>query len=384
MIPYQIRSVQLINLVRDIKGGNLISDSYFQRNLVWRETHKKDLVKTILDGFPFPLIFISKGKIDIERMQSVACIVDGQQRCDAIVSYIDNDFSVDGRFFREFSEDEKSKFFKYEIPVCELDLLNDDKRVLEIFKRINRTSNSLTGIEKQASEYGASYYMLVCKLLTGQILSLTEVENIDDFIVNENESEEDDLTLDLAEVPSKENFRIDPNVPDDFITWAKTIDCTYYKSLINSPDIFTPLEISRKVNLQYTLNILTTYLAGFYNRNKLVNNYLADYIDEFPQKNEIVSHFNRVAEFYIKLNLEETSIWFKKANFFSLFLVFSNNYDYILENKELIKKNLDSFENLPQYKEYQILAKEGVNNLKERRLRNEYIESFILQKDLII
>lgn len=382
MIPYQIRSVQLINLVRDIKGGNLISDSYFQRNLVWRETHKKDLVKTILDEFPFPLIFISKGKIDIEKMQSVSCIVDGQQRCDAIVSYIDNKFSVDGKYFRDFSEDEKSKFFKYEIPVCELDLLNDDKRVLEIFKRINRTSNSLTGIEKQASEFGASYYMLVCKLLTGQILSLADVENLDDFIVIENEEEQSNLDLD--EIPTKENFRIDPNVPDEFIEWARTVDCTWYKALITSPKIFTSLEISRKVNLQYTLNILTTYLAGFYNRNKMVNEYLADYIDEFVQKDQIVQKFNSIAKYYLDLNLKNDSIWFNKANFFSLFVVFLNtDFNYLLENKESIEKNLNSFAILQEYKDYQILAKEGVNNLKERRLRNEYIENFIIKKDLV-
>lgn len=382
MIPYQIRSVQLINLVRDIKGGNLISDSYFQRNLVWRETHKKDLVKTILDEFPFPLIFISKGKIDIEKMQSVSCIVDGQQRCDAIVSYIDNKFSVDGKYFRDFSEDEKSKFFKYEIPVCELDLLNDDKRVLEIFKRINRTSNSLTGIEKQASEFGASYYMLVCKLLTGQILSLADVENLDDFIVIENEEEQSNLDLD--EIPTKENFRIDPNVPDEFIEWARTVDCTWYKALITSPKIFTSLEISRKVNLQYTLNILTTYLAGFYNRNKMVNEYLADYIDEFVQKDQIVQKFNSIAKYYLDLNLKNDSIWFNKANFFSLFVVFLNtDFNYLLENKESIEKNLNSFAILQEYKDYQILAKEGVNNLKERRLRNKYIEKFIIKKDLV-
>lgn len=382
MIPYQIRSVQLINLVRDIKGGNLISDSYFQRNLVWRETHKKDLVKTILDEFPFPLIFISKGKIDIEKMQSVSCIVDGQQRCDAIVSYIDNKFSVDGKYFRDFSEDEKSKFFKYEIPVCELDLLNDDKRVLEIFKRINRTSNSLTGIEKQASEFGALYYMLVCKLLTGQILSLADVENLDDFIVIENEEEQSNLDLD--EIPTKENFRIDPNVPDEFIEWARTVDCTWYKALITSPKIFTSLEISRKVNLQYTLNILTTYLAGFYNRNKMVNEYLADYIDEFVQKDQIVQKFNSIAKYYLDLNLKNDSIWFNKANFFSLFVVFLNtDFNYLLENKESIEKNLNSFAILQEYKDYQILAKEGVNNLKERRLRNEYIENFIIKKDLV-
>lgn len=45
MIPYQIRSIQLLNLVRDIKTNSLIPNAYFQRNLVWRDVHKKDLIK---------------------------------------------------------------------------------------------------------------------------------------------------------------------------------------------------------------------------------------------------------------------------------------------------------------------------------------------------
>ncbi|WP_332835900.1 hypothetical protein [Psychrobacter sp. KH172YL61] len=95
------------------------------------------------------MIFISKGEIDVERMISTSCIVDGQQRSNAIVSFVNNEYHIDGRYFKDFSEDEKANFFKYEIPVCELDIKNTDPRLLDIFQRINRTSDSLTGIEKK-------------------------------------------------------------------------------------------------------------------------------------------------------------------------------------------------------------------------------------------
>jgi uncharacterized protein with ParB-like and HNH nuclease domain len=239
MISYKVRSVSLLNLVNDINKGLLIPDAYFQRNLVWRETHKKDFIKTILLGFPFPEIFISKGKIDVENMSTVSCIVDGQQRTDAIRGFISNEFEVEGRYYKDLLEDEKSSFLKYEIAVIELDLENDDQRVKEIFQRINRTSNSLTIIEKLASEYSTSEYMLVAKLLTDQI-ELNTTNNL---------------------------FKEDPNIPDSFYVWAKLHRTLKSKKLFTSSSIFSVIEISKKNNLMYVLNIMSSVIGGMYRRN---------------------------------------------------------------------------------------------------------------------
>lgn len=354
MIAYQIRSVQLLNLVRDIKNGNLITNAYFQRNLVWREVHKKDLIKTILDGYPFPLIFISKGEIDVDKMISTSCIVDGQQRSNAIMSFVNNDFPVNGKYFRDFSEEKKSDFFKYEIPVCELDIKNTDPRVLDIFQRINRTSDSLTAIEKKASEYGASYFMLVCQILCQQI----EVDSIDN-----------------------DDFQLDPNIPDNFLVWGRESDskCKNFQTLITDKRIFSIRDISRKVNLQYTLNIVSTYLGGFYNRNDKVEEYLQAYLEDFDIKDKVVTHFDEVAELYLKLDLSSDSLWFNKANMFSLFVALLNIKDLGIIDISMLSKRLNEFIEDDVYEEtYRIAAKEGVNNLKERKLRNDIIVNNIL------
>ena len=149
MIQYQVRSVQLLNLINDLISEKLVSDPFYQRNLVWRDLHKQDFIQTILLGFPFPQIFISKGKIDLEKRISIASIVDGQQRCNAILGYVNNQFQVNNHFFDDLSPDEKAVFFKYEVAVIELDLDHKDPKIKEIFQRINRTSSSLTGIEKK-------------------------------------------------------------------------------------------------------------------------------------------------------------------------------------------------------------------------------------------
>ncbi len=45
MLDYRVRSWSLLNLVNDIRERRLVPDAYFQRDLVWREIHKKTLLK---------------------------------------------------------------------------------------------------------------------------------------------------------------------------------------------------------------------------------------------------------------------------------------------------------------------------------------------------
>ncbi|UAB69032.1 DUF262 domain-containing protein [Vibrio sp. SCSIO 43132] len=349
MIAYKVRSVSLLNLINDINKELLIPDAYFQRNLVWLESHKKDFIKTILLGFPFPEIFISKGKIDVEKMTTVSCIVDGQQRTNAIKSFIANEFEVDGKFYKDLVEEDKSNFLKYEIAVIELDLENDDPKVKEIFQRINRTSNSLTTIEKLASEYSTSEYMLVAKLLTDQV--------------------------DIAK--KAKNFKSDPNISDEFYLWAEKQKINKTVKLFTSKNIFTVREISKKNNLMYVLNILSTAIGGIYNRNDRVTEYLNDLSDGFDMKSDLIENFETVSGLFAQLKLRQKSYWNNKANFFSLFLAMYFTVETGADiNIDTLKSKLEEFESqLPG--DYKLSATEAVNNKSERLLRNEYLTTLV-------
>lgn len=346
MIEYKVRSVSLLNLVNDVRNGRLIPDAYFQRNLVWREIHKKDFIKTILLGFPFPQIFISKGKVDVETMSTISCIVDGQQRTNAIVEFINNKFDVEGNTYSSLTEAEKSSFLKYDIAIIELDLENDDPKVQEIFQRINRTSNSLTFIEKMASEFSTSEYMLVAKLLSDQI----------DLVKSDNE-----------------DFRDDPNIPDSFYKWANKKKVAKFVQLISKKGIFTQREIAQKNHLMHVLNIMSTVIGGFYNRNEKAVEYLNDYAMEFPIKDEIVDLLEDASDVVLRLKLGIKSYWYNKANIFTLvvaiaiYLRTGAIFDIVR-----LKAKLDDFElDIPE--DYKQSATEAVNSTKSRLLRNRYI-----------
>ncbi|WP_331691795.1 DUF262 domain-containing protein [Pseudomonas sp. ZY71] len=346
MVEYRVRSVSLLNLVNDIKAGRLIPDAYFQRNLVWRDVHKKDFIKTILLGFPFPQIFISKGKVDVETMSTVSCIVDGQQRSDAIVNFIADKLEVEGAKYSDLPEKQKSEFLKYEIAVIELDLENDDPKVQEIFQRINRTSNSLTSIEKLASQYSTSDFMLVAKFLS------------------------DHISLDRKE---EDDFREDPNVPEEFYLWANSKNIKNFSKLVNEKGVFNSHEIARKTNLMHVLNIISAVIGGFSNRNEKAIQHLDDYATSFNERDVVVDALERAADFILKVGFRGKSYWLNKANFFSLVIaVVSLQEQGVILDPSKVKLILESFERtLPE--DYRLAATEAVNSTRARQLRNKYL-----------
>jgi hypothetical protein len=351
MIRYQIRSISLLSVINDIRTKRLVPDAYFQRNLVWREIHKRDFIETILKGFPFPQMFFSRGEIDLDRMETTSCIVDGQQRANAIMEFVDNKFSCNNRYFRELTDEEKSEFFKYEIGVIELDLSNTSPEVKEIFQRLNRTSNSLTTIEKLASAFGASEYMLVAKLLTDQ--------------------------LDLPEDDEDGDLKVDPLIPGSFFAWAKGAHAKNFHDFLSNHDVFTSHETARKVPLFYTLNIMSTVLTGYFNRNDQTLDLLEDYKEEFSQKDAIVATMDKTAISLDKLDLQKGSIWLQKASFFTLFTeVASKIYAGSTIDPTQTKANLDQFQaQMPT--DYILAAREAVNNKKERTLRASYVSALL-------
>ncbi|HLA55556.1 MAG TPA: DUF262 domain-containing protein [Flavobacterium sp.] len=348
MIKYSVRSRQLVDIVSEIKRNKLVLSPPFQRNLVWRTVHKIDFIKTILLGFPFPQIFLAKGELNAEELTTTSVVVDGQQRMNAILEYIDNEYDVDGVFYNELEKPVRDEFLKYEIAIIELDMEADDPNIIDLFQRLNRTFYSLTKIEKLATEYASSELMQVAKLITDEI-ELSEAENVKDF-----------------------------NIAPEFRKWTKSVKYDSIVALITKNDIFTAYEITRKVPLMITLNVLGTIELGFINRN-IKDSMLDDYKDNFESKTEAVTKLNKAAEYFISLKLKKSGMWFNKANFFSLLIFFYNNLDHLEEgNSDIIKSRLTQFEgSVPE--DYALAAKEAVNNKKERVLRNKIIEELLLQ-----
>ena len=359
MVKYTVRSVQIVNLVNDLRDGKLILSPYFQRNLVWREIHKKEFIDTILSGYPFPQIFLAKGEIDVDTLRAQQCVVDGQQRLSAILSYVDNDLEVKGKHFRDLSADDKSDFLTYEVPVIDFDAKHDDERVKEVFKRVNRTFYALSLIEKLSSEYGSSEMMLLAQYMCGDMKV--------DFV--EEDIEQPDL-------------RVNPNVSADFINWASQPRPENYITLIGDSTTFTPYEMARKVALMFTLNVMSSVIDGYYDRNDRVRLNLERYKDGLPDRDRVFRSIDNAAALVSGMD-PLPDFWLRKANLFTLLVELSRAIVLDQRRQDGWERHLVEFsENTPQ--DYVLAAREGVNNRKERLIRANHIRRLITDEAEVI
>jgi hypothetical protein len=360
MIRYTIRSREIIDLFNDIKRGRLILSPFFQRNLVWRDVHKRDFIDTILKGFPFPQIFVARGNIDVEAMTNTSCIVDGQQRMNSILEFIDGDLEVHDRKFDALPISEREEFLKYQVPVIDLDLRDSDPELIEIFKRLNRTFYSLSTIERYATEYASSEFMLVAKVLCDELLPPTNPENDEPGQINPRD--------------------YDPNISKDLLDWAREQDVTDYKNFVLNGKIFSPYETSRMVHLMYTLNLMATNLFGFYNRNDKARDYLEEFAQQFDTKDQLIRVFDRTARLIGQLKLPKGSMWCNKANAFTLFVMVAGELPIFVEaGARGLKSCLDNFESNPP-PNYVLAAREGVNNRQQRQERHNFLRAAVTEQ----
>jgi hypothetical protein len=351
MIRYNVRSRYLVDLINEVKDEKLILAPYFQRKLVWRAAHKVDFVKTILLGYPFPEIFISRGNIDLESMQSTSALVDGQQRMSTIREFLDDKFAVDGLKYSEMAPSAKEALLKYEIAIIDLDMQQDDPRIIELFKRLNRTFYALSTIEKLATEYGSSEFMLTAKLLSGEL--------------------KDDPDAEESIAPDRHEY--DPNLTEAFTEWASKQKISSYEQLVLGSAIFSKYEVSRQVHLMFTLNVMATIMDGYYNRNDNATRFLDSRADDFPEKQDVLKTVESAAAFFNRLRLPSDSFWYSKSNAFTLVVSLCEVAAKLSKlDLKATKARLTNFaENPPS--DYALAAKEGVNNRKERLARAEHV-----------
>ncbi|WP_431842953.1 DUF262 domain-containing protein [Calidifontibacter indicus] len=140
---------RLRTILTDLREGRLIPDADFQRRLVWSNKHKVAFLETVLNGLPFPEIFIASGDVNTETGVATDLIVDGQQRATTLYQYFSNspDLKVVGiPTYAALTPEQKREFLEYEVVIRDLGRLNEhDTR--DLFYRINSTAYSLNAME---------------------------------------------------------------------------------------------------------------------------------------------------------------------------------------------------------------------------------------------
>ena len=118
-------------------------------------------MNTLFERKPIPAVYIRHG-IDLREQKSIKEVVDGQQRCRAIIDYFQGNFSTrveDGgqrKTFAQLTNAEREKFLLTPLPVGYL-LGATDADVIDIFARINSISKSLNAQEKRNAKFSGEF-----------------------------------------------------------------------------------------------------------------------------------------------------------------------------------------------------------------------------------
>ncbi len=313
------------------ESPSLILQPEFQRRFVWTDEHKEKLIDTLLRGLPIPEIYIAQSGIDIQKIWTQEVVVDGQQRLSTIIQYIneDKESKVFGNIvpkFEQLSPEDKRDFLSYDIVIRDLGDLEGNE-IIDIFKRINSTRYGLNDVELHNAVYDGKF-----------ISTAKEIAK----------------EIELKELP--------------FLTDTK---------------------ISRMEDINFILLLMSTIVnGGYFTRDKEIEKSIINYNNNFEKKEEIKEKMISIFAYIDKLNLSDDSIWYRKSNYYTLFIEFYNNE--LRDSEEIIMKLVDFEGNILKskgqnksendYSMYYSYMYTGTNSRQARVRRGEIFSRYIFDK----
>jgi hypothetical protein len=220
-------------------------------------------VQTVLEGYPFPEIYIAAGSVNAETGEGTEMLVDGQQRVTTLNQYFRGspDLRLDAATppYASLSPEGKLEFLEYEVVVRDLGKL-DLQSIIKVFSRINATNYSLNAMEIHNARFDGEFKK------TGE--------------------------------------------------WISDYD------FFDQHGIFSAAEIKRMQNVRFCLTFLITAMSTYFNRDELLEEYLEKYNDEFDAADEYKTQFVRVFGFIDQCRFPEDSRVWKKADLFTAIVEF--------------------------------------------------------------
>lgn len=258
---------KLRELLVGIDNGTLIPRPDFQRRLVWSNKEKVSFIQTVLEGFPFPEIYLAAGEVDDNTGEAKEYLVDGQQRITTLHHYFKGSDEIelpkDVPAYSKLDGEEKKKFLQYDVVARDLGDLSIDE-IKNIFQKINSTSYSLNAMEIDNARFDGAFKL-------------------------------------FGEKVAESKF-------------------------FNDIKFFTTNDVRRMQDLRYCLTLVSTMLGGYFNASSKLEQFLNMYNDTFEKAKEIEARMNLNFEFINKCKFSPKSRVWNKADFFTLFIELDKAY----------------------------------------------------------
>ena len=246
-------------LLTAIQDETLVLEPPFQRNLVWSNKHKSKFIQTVLDGYPFPEIYIAAGEVNPNTGKAKEMLVDGQQRLTTLYQYFktlpDLKLTKGITKYSDLSREAKINFLEYEVVVRYLGKIANETMV-EIFARINSVDYALNLMEVHNATFDG------------------EIKQFAEELANH--------------------------------------------SFFENHFVFNTNEIQRMSDIRFMLSVIITAMSTYFTLDKAFEDYLRQYNDEFKEKRKLETQFEEVFQFIDECDIHENSRAWKKSDLFTL------------------------------------------------------------------
>lgn len=328
-VDYQSLVIQdVINLE---KQGELNLNPWYQRRSVWKNSQKSYLINTLFERKPIPTIYI-RHTIDMEKEKSIKEVVDGQQRIRAILSYYKDEISslhpeIGKRVkYKELNNKLKQKFLMTPLPVGYLQSATDAD-VIDIFARINSVAKSLNSQEKRNAQYSGLF--------------------------------------------------------KQFCVAESTKRLEFFRKYC----IFSANDISRMGEVQFMADLIINLIDGLTSySSKKIDDYYKKFDDDFSCGEEISIKLNNIFDKIISMNPDAitNTIFQRPPLFFSLVMAIEERLSDV-DTKRLgqVLMDIDAIynedikEKSPKDIDFYNAISATTQGEKQRRIRDEYLKSFI-------
>lgn len=308
-----------------IDEGKLTLRPDFQRKFVWTHEHQEAFIDTILNGLPFPEIYVCEGDVDVQKLRTTRLVIDGQQRLTTIRNYIEGKHEQPPTKippYQALSTTQKENFINYQIVMRDLGKV-DEETTREIFRRINLTKFKLDDVEIHNAVYDGHFIQAAKAIL----------DNIE----------------------------------------------------LEQYGVFRESEFTRMADLHFIMLVMATIEnGGYFAQDREVEPKVSSLNDEYPNKDHIIALLLKTFAVIKDLDLPFDSMWFRKSNFFTLVVEVASHINELpadfrsklisLENEVMSHKS-DANSEFYRYYQYMYQATHGRS---ARVVRAEFFNKYCL------
>jgi hypothetical protein len=330
-IEFQHSQLTIGELIELERSGKLNLSPHYQRNAIWTAKAQKELIQTIVDGYPLPNFFF--------RVHEGGCyeVVDGQQRCRAILAFWqgaigtkDNCQITEGNRKSPQYMEFISSFKKYPLSVCILSATLSDSAIEAFYVLVNKSGLRLNTPELRKAEFYSTRFLALATKISG----MPEFEGL---------------------------------------------------------NLFTTRSSDRMNDIDFVSELLTYLLYGFTDKKDKVDATYESDITE-AQEQRLYGDFCRILNRVIKLNNKVPIVktrFRQKSDFYSLFAFIANHQDIedrCLEYMYLVLLKLSpairpSQEYCEPLKEYALNCVTQSNSKAAREARDKLLNKILHNSD---